>query len=384
MNNKKYYLNSSSTNYNLTHEFNMSDVLYEENKRDRQKVGALENKIKKLIGASEDAKVIFNSGASESIATCIHWAKSINPYGVIVGTKHDHVSVKENCKIYKLNYKELTNENQKIDDRAGCIFITHVDSKTGEIYDVDNFVNNIKGYRYLQEMNSDFYNMNYKKILQYRPLLILDATQSITKVPIKMDEWGFDAVFWSNHKIGGDMGKGVLVVKETYNEFVPLIAGAQNGGMRGGSQSANSILHDSKIYDQVDDINSRKNKWLAAVDYLESQGIKVYKPKGNHLYNTILIDTESKCPYTILSELSQQYIYLSPKSACMAEQKLNDANRNGENNITTIEGGNNPKPFDNALRISFTHGEDIDGYVLNTIAKTINEAFKDNINIELY
>lgn len=384
MSNRKYYLNSSSTNYKMTGEFNMSDALYEENKKDRRKVQLLEDKIKKLIGANNDAKVIFNSGSSESIATCIHWAKSINPYGMVVGSKHDHVSVKENCKVYNLNYSELLDENQYIDDRTGCIFITHVDSKTGEIYNVDDLVNNIKGYKYLQEMNSDFTNMNYKKVLQYRPLLVLDATQSITKIPIKMDKWGFDAVFWSNHKIGGDMGRGVLVINDDYHNFVPLIAGAQNGGMRGGSQSANEILRDKDIYDHVDDINKRRKQWLASVDFLESKGMKVYRPKGNHLYNTILIDTDTKCPYTILSELSQQYIYVSPKSACMTERKLNESNDTNDKNKQPMEGGDKQKPFDNAIRLSFTDGSDIDGYVLDTIAKTIKEAYTTPDNYELY
>ena len=382
---RSYYLNNASTNYTKTGNFNMADALYEENIKARREIELLEDKIKQLVGAPDDAKVIFNSGSTESIATCVHWAKSVNPYGVVVGTQYDHSAVYENCKIYDLEYAKLEHPEDAMDDRTSCVFITQVDGKTGQIYPVDSFVNNINGYHYLYKDYSDFTNMNYKKVLQYRPLRFLDATQSVTKVPIDMKTWEFDAVFWSNHKIGGDMGKGVMIISEQNYPFTPLIAGAQNNGMRGGSQSANSILKDKYIYNQRDDINKRKKYWLAAVKFLKSNNINVYEPKGEHLYNTILMDTNTKCPYTILSALSAQKIYLSPKSACMIEKRMNEQNKNNKDDWVQIDGGDNStiKPFDNAIRLSFVDGEkDLDSYVLETIAETINESFK--MSPELY
>ena len=375
---KSYYLNSSSTNYEKTGQFNMSDVLYEENKRDRIKVEQLENRIKKIIGAPEDAIVIFNSGATESIATCIHWAKCVIPHGTVVGTRFDHVAVKENCKNYKLSYESLEHPEDALNDRVNCIFITHAASFSGELYDIDSFVHNMNSYQYLQRDHSDFTNMNYNKVLQYKPIKVLDVSQSIMKVPIKMDEWDFDAVFWSNHKLGGHMGNGVLVIKQSNYKFVPLVAGAQNHGLRGGSQSAQTILQDAHIYEHEDDINSRKNQWRAAKKYFESEGINVYTPKGNHLYNTILLDTDSKCPFVVLEHLAKQKIYVSPKSACMAEQKMNESeskNKSG-NDWKQIEGGEvKIQPFDNSIRISFQNGADLDDHVLKQIVRTLRESF---------
>lgn len=388
---KRYYLNTSSTNYPITHELNMSDVLYDENIKARKDVENLEYNIKKQIGASETAHVIFNSGATESIATCIHWAKCINPYSIVVGSKFDHSAVKENSKLYEMDYVQLNTADALINDKAGAIFITQVDSKTGEIFDMNTFLKNIRSYQYLTELDSDYQNFTYRNLLQTRPLMVLDATQSMMKLPIKMAEWGFDAVFWSNHKLGGQMGRGVLVIDDKHHKFYPLIAGSQNEGRRGGSLSTNLILRDADIYCHNDDINKRKKYWTAACEFLEQKGVKVYKPKGRHLYNTILIDTQDKCPYAILSELSKCGIYLSPKSACMAEKQLNDTNGkmidNKKNN--KVVGGNENKelqPFDNAIRLSFTDGKQFDGFALNTIAKTITESFTidDNNGLDLY
>ena len=46
--------------------------------------------------------------------------------------------------------------------------------------------------------------------------------------------------------------------------------------------------------------------------------------------------------------------------------------------LYSIEETKQIKPFDNAIRLSFLEGSDIDSYVLETIAETINEAFRSS------
>lgn len=376
-NDKKYYLNDASTKYNVTNEFNMSDALYEENVTGMKRVKQLESKIKRIINAPENAVVIFNSGASESIATCIHWTSIINPYGTIVGTNFDHSTVEENCKLYSINYTKMDVDDigeKEINDRISAMFMTHVDGKTGEILDVGNVSKEISSYTIINDNHDDedsFMCMN-RKVLQTKPLLFLDATQSIMKTPIDMANWNINAVFWSNHKIGGNVGRGVLVINAT-NEypFVPLIGGVQNYNMRGGSMTINEIMKDAKIYDKFDNANNRIKEWKAAYKYLTNNGVKVYKPKHNHLYSTLLLDTGNKCPYTLISELSHDGIYLSPKSACMVEQELSNPEKNKiHENDMNVKGGNK-NDFDNAVRISFTEGNQLDGFVLKRIVDAI-------------
>ena len=405
-----YYLNSNSTKYESTHELNLSDALYEENINARKQIRQLEEKIKRVVHAPSSADVIFNSGATESIATCIHWVKTVNPFGIVLGSTFDHNAVKDNCEVYNIRYTQidLTNiDNTTIDDRCAAIFITHVSGKTGEIIDVNNIVKNIRrNYDYLQDIDMNNISKYNKKILQYKPMVFIDATQSIMKTNIDMDKWDVDGVFWSNHKLGGHMRNGVLVIKQQLDKpFVPLIAGAQNKGLRGGSISANTILQDKDIYNNKDDITKRRDEWTAAYQYLTSKHINVYKPRLPHLYNTLLLDIGDKCPFAILSELAKKNIYISPKSACTVEKELNgqkqivssgdDNTRNNWEEIAELEQDieqlyRNPEslasttqrreggykelhPFDNALRISFNDGNQLNDYVLKTIADTINE-----------
>lgn len=409
-----YYLNSNSTKYETTNELNLSDALYDENIKARKQIRQLETKIKRVINAPDYADVIFNSGATECIATCIHWIKTVNPFGLILGSSFDHGAVKDNCDVYNIRYKQIDLNNIdhiELDDRCAAVFITHVSGKTGEIMDVNKIVKSIhNNYEYLQDIDINTLTKYNKKILQYKPMIFIDATQSIMKANIDMNKWDVDGIFWSNHKIGGHMRNGVLVIRQQMDKpFVPLIAGAQNNGLRGGSISANTILRDKNIYDQIDDIEKRKDEWLAAYQYLTSNNIKVYKPKQPHLYNTLLLDVGDKCPFSILAELAKKHIYVSPKSACTVEKQINNNKRilsssndehwqelsrleqdieqlynnpNSDNSITVKrQGGNNERQggnnerydFDNALRISFNDGNQLNDYVLNSIVETINE-----------
>ena len=371
---RMYYLNDSSTKYLESHNLNLSDSLYKENIDDRRRVIQLEEKIKRLVHAPSNSSVIFNSGSSESIATCIHWAKAINPFGIVVGTEFDHDSVKDNCMNYDIKYvKSNMSSLSSLDDRCCVLFLTHVDGKTGEIMDVGKITKDMD-YDYLQYFSGDDSGAMFnKKVMQYKPFIFLDATQSIMKVPIDMERWNIDGVFWSNHKLGGNMRSGVLVVREEVGrEFVPLIAGAQQHHMRGGSISAKNILEDSFIYDYRDDVSKRRDEWTAAYQFLKNNGVNVYTPHRKHLFNTLLIDTGSKCPLSILSELAERNIYVSPKSACAIDRQL-DSKGSGE----TVSGGSVAKnPFDNSLRISFTDGSQLNDYVLDNIVDVMHEAFQ--------
>lgn len=388
------YLNTSSTNYPETNQLNMSDVFYKENGRDRDKIRVLEAKIKKIVGAPNYAYVVFNSGATEGIATAVHWCSKIYPHFIIVGSGADHSAVESNSKIYGVQYmkcQDIENLDNSYNDRTGMIFITHVDSKTGEINDVNKIAKRINDMKFLQCQDlsvgeDEEYNF-YKapsKLTQYKPIIALDVTQSILKVPIKMQEWGINIAFWSDHKLGGDMGRGCMVIIPNAElPFVPLIAGAQNHNLRGGSLSSNVILQESKIYDHLDNPRERIKHWIASCKYLESKGVSVYHPKKQHLFNTILIDTKNKCPYSVISKLSEDGIYMSPKSACMAEKRMNnlqggDSGQYGVwQDLEELQKGGDidpqysGKPFENAIRLSFLNPDVLDEGTLNKICECV-------------
>jgi cysteine desulfurase len=311
---KGAYLNTASTDAKHSGRFNPSDLAYPQTSEARYRLESLKIKLLQLINAPIESEIIFNSGSTESIANCIFWAKSVNPYSVISGSEYDHSAVKDNCDNYGMEYVTTLQPN------TGAIFITHVNSRTGEIYDVADMTTKFFVTHNFLVDDPDTVN---KYTFQYRPLIFLDAAQSITRVPIDMERWKLDAVFFSLHKIGGPQGLGVLIINPN-KKFKPLIAGAQQKSLRGGTLDIFSSLENENIFEFCDAIDARKSVWEDFHKRLEEEGLPVYTPKGAHLYNTILISTKGKCPLGLINYLANQHIYVGNVSACANERETED------------------------------------------------------------
>ena len=357
---KGAYLNYSSTNSKKNGELNPSDLAYPQVIEQRKDFHSFANHLKQIVNAPADAVVIINSGATESIANCIFWAKNYNQYGIIQGTDFDHSAVKDNCDNLGLEYDNTSLRKNKILDKCSMIFLTQVNSRNGEVLNIQNFKRNILDkYSYLVESNSN----QTKHVRQYKPLVVLDATQSICKVPIDMERWGINALFFSLHKLGGHIGSGLFIVYDPTNTFKPLIAGKQQNQLRGGTFPLDEVLNSGYVLDGMDDSNERKTRWQQAFDKLSSSGLKVYKPTTEHLYNTLLIDV-NRCPLGIINSLAEQGIYVGNVSACANESEQD-----------TLKGGKKAKktfgPFERAIRISFKKSNELTDSILDKIISTV-------------
>ena len=363
---KGAYLNYASTNAKRNGTLNPSDLAYPQVMEQRLDMEELKLKIKKIINAPTNAKVIINSGATESIANCIFWAKDYNKYGIVVGSEYDHSAVKDNCLTFDIPY-EKSLRSGKINDRCCLIMITHVDSKTGEIVNVHNFKLNVLD-KYTYEY-SDGINPYNNHIRQYRPLVALDATQSIMKIPIDMKRWGLNAVFFSLHKIGGPMGMGVLVIDDSISPFKPLISGRQQNTLRGGTLPLQVLLENEYVFNNYDDFNERKDAWEHGLKKLKEANLKVYEPKGQHLYNTYLIDIGNNCPLSTINELARKNIYIGNVSACKNEDLYNKSLSGGTHDNDNVDDDKENK----FIRITFAKSNEINDYILNNIIDEINK-----------
>ena len=349
---EKHYLNYNSTSSN---EFNYSDMLYPENIVDRERVELLKGKVLNIINAPPGSKCIINSGATESIASCVKWASDYIHKGTIVGSSFDHSAIKENAMNYGMKYTQINLSKDELPENTAAVFISQVNSATGEYQQMDSVVANMENEKYLID-GGDIPN-DSKRVLQYHPLRFLDATQSFMKLPIDMENDNLNGVFFSIHKIGGEQGLGFLILNEqNFPKFKPLIAGEQQNGLRGGTLPLQRLLEFPEIFENVDNSVKRKRKWEEAYKKFKDNGISVYLPKGKHLYSTFLIDTKDKCSKEVISNLAQKGIYIGAKSACSLEPTT-----------MKIDGGSNEK---NLIRISFKEPEEL---TEDSIEKIMNE-----------
>lgn len=396
------YLNYASTNAPKSGALNPSDIAYAQNSDLRSDVETLKNQYRKLVNAPLDSKVIFNSGASESIANCIFWAKSYNQFGTIVGTKYDHSAVKANCDTMNMKYTDNMSEKSLMDNCA-LVMLTQVNSRSGEILNVDGFHRNFMKFSFMNDNMSamsanNFHPFNDAYTLQYRPIIALDASQSIGKVPIYMDRWGLNAVFFSLHKLGGPMGLGVLIVSDTVQfPFKPLISGSQQMSLRGGTLPMQMFVDSAWVVGGKDDANERRDKWESTMNTFKAAGLKVYEPTNKHLYNTFLICVNG-CPMKVIGKLAGEGIYVGNVSACKNEEILNksliknkrsvkgDVNDVGDDIDVSMTGGDievsqndnasKNDPFANSIRISYTRSDELSDYIIKRIIKACKWAEK--------
>lgn len=400
-----HYLNYSSTNMPHSGVLNPSDLAYPSVINDRKMMLSLNNKLKKYVNAPPNAKVIINSGATESIANMVFWAKSYMPDGQILGSSYDHQSVELNCLNQNYAYNNAL-EKAVIPTNTALIMLTHVDSKTGSILNIPNYINNVFN-RYTFQHNStndddknkftahgiedkEFIN---KHTLTYRPIIALDCSQSIGKVPIDMQRWKVNALFFSLHKLGGEQGIGVLIIDDDnkqIDEFKPLIAGAQQHMLRGGTYNMKGYidscmtffdLHSSMSSDKhpfsggglaVDSIKpviARKETWEKYWNVLEKGNMKLVKPQKNHLYNTFLIESPT-CPLAIINYLASKGIYVGNISACENE------NINIKNKPKLA--GDTGKKY---IRISFNKASDLNDKVIDEIIIAMGLAEKAMLDV---
>lgn len=372
------YLNTNSTMRTVHGQYNQSDNMYPENIRASQEAEAFKDKVRKLVGANEDDEVLFMSSCSEAMASVMHWLSTTAPYGIICGTDYDHKTVEENAKLYGLVYDNEALKKKVLPDNTVGVMLTHVNPTTGEILDIETYMNLLSQYKYIDELTDNDEVYGNEKILQHRPVVMLDATQSIGKVGILMHghKQPIDVIMASLHKLGFPLNfSGVLILNSSVKEqYVPLIAGAQQGGKRGGSYILAPLISHMDLLDHRDDFRKRKHVWIEARDYLRKRGLNVYEPKGRHLYNTILIDTNNHCTLELIKKLVDDHgIYVGNKTACANEFNKKTGKMEVKKPMRGGAKSKDLKPFDNAVRISFIDPQSLTKQAVKVIADEISK-----------
>ena len=345
------YLNTNSTDFTNTHIFNPSDKALPPVIEMIDEWDDYVLRVKKYINAPKGSHVIIVSGASEAVATCMHWTKSVYGNGTVWGSDYDHSTIKENAHNYDLKYSQY----KQMPSDTVAIVITQVNPKTGEIYDMNTFAALYSKIKFAN--NSAFFRYDTEgTYLLYKPLIFLDASQSITKVPINMEKYNINAVFFSLHKIGGKIGTGLLIINPRKDTpFKPLIAGHQQQAYRGGTYPLEAVLS-CNFFNLKDNVRERMNAWTEGYNLLKHYKMNVYTPKAQHLYNTYLINVGKVCPLKIINSLAEMHgIYIGTASACRSEE---------------IELYGRTDAQDDFIRISFKHGSDINANIIKKIVDT--------------
>lgn len=309
------------------------------------------------IGANEE-QIVFTSGATESNNLIIHSALSSQNNGIFLTSEIEHPSILETIKNKTFgNYRLLktdkngvvifSDEDISVIIRSPFISIIHTNNELGTIQNI----------------------IDIKKMLDrhgFKGIFHVDATQSLGKLMINVNELGVDALSASAHKFHGPKGTGFLYVKDPSILKTLNFGGNQERGYRSGTENLAGICTMAKALSiSIDNLEKNyvkvKAKKDRIIDYVEKKNpfIKLTISKETSQSPYIL----SLCYFSLPSEVllhmyEERGIILSSGSAC-------SSNKNKISHVLKAIGMENEENK-SVLRISFsgmTTDEDITAFL---------------------
>ncbi|SFD58382.1 cysteine desulfurase [Paenibacillus catalpae] len=167
------------------------------------------------------------------------------------------------------------------------------------------------------------------KLLSVYPRILfhVDAVQSISKLPVRLKEWGIDLLSGSAHKLRGPKGVGFLYIRETL-QLQPLqTGGSQERGMRAGTQNVPGIVASAKALRMSMQAEERNRERMYALrDRLIRQAAGIPELKLNGCADAALMAPHivhfsypGMKPEVIVHMLEQHGAIVSTKSACSSK-----------------------------------------------------------------
>lgn len=249
---------------------------------------------------------------------------------------------------------DLNELKKSITKETVLVSIMHVNNEVGVIQDLKEIGKIIK------ETSS-------------RARFHVDGVQSYGKLPIDVEEMNIDFLTVSAHKFHGPKGVGFIYIKKP-NVLNPLIeGGAQESGIRAGTQNLPGIMGMSIAAKMAND-NLEKN--YEKVSKLKERFIEKLKNINNIKINSLLNGDFS--PYilnvsfkgvrgeVLLHFLEEKGIYVSTGSACSSKER----SKNGGSYVLKAIGLNSDE-VEGGIRFSFSDEnkeEEID-YTIDALNK---------------
>ena len=333
----------------LTEEYANASSVHAMGFEARKVMKECEENLLRLLEINDDRRVIFTSGATESVNMALKGTvfKYTHPENTnIVTTVIEHpcvtntfnfletlnvdtrfVTVDENGVI---NYEDL---ESKVDQKTKIVSIIYVNNEFGIVQDIKRITETVKA-------------------INENVLVHVDATQAVGK--LHPDLCDADMISVSAHKFHGPKGIGALVLKKNITLSPLLHGGGQQDGYRSGTINTPLIAGMNRAA-ELSCSNLEEN--MAAVrevfDYAvkklkdEIPGVKFNTPLesviSGHILNISLPGFKGE---VLLHMLEEHGIFVSVSSAC--------SSRNSQVGSILKELGKTDEEITGTLRLSFS------------------------------
>ena len=304
----------------LQEEYFNPSSMYEAARPVRNAVESARRQIAENVGA-QPSELLFTSCATESVNAAFWGAIRANPDRKhIITTAVEHPAVLEVCKDLQrngyevsfigvdrqgnINLGEFVRELRQQDTLL--VAVMHANNETGVVFPIERLS------RIVKETDSKI-------------LFFCDATQTLTKLPIKLDGnfRNIDMLAFSGHKFHAPKGIGGFFVRRGTRCRTFMIGGHQESGRRGGTENVPYIVGMAKAIElaaethdeDVRRIEALRNKLelaiVQSISHVEINGAGVERMPNTLNLAVHYIEGEG-----ILYQLSELGICASSGSAC--------------------------------------------------------------------
>ena len=303
----------------LQEEYFNPSSMYEAAKPVRNAVESARKQIAEHLGA-QPSELLFTSCATESINAAFWGAIRANlSRKHIITTAVEHPAALEVCKElqrsgYDVSFVGVDRQGninlgdfvRELRQDTLLVAVMHANNETGVVFPVERLS------RIVKETNPEI-------------LFFCDATQTLTKMPIKLDDnfRNVDMLAFSGHKFHAPKGIGSFFVRRGTRCRTFMIGGHQESGRRGGTENVPYIVGMAKAIElaaatheeDMQRIEALRNKLESAIVQSISH-VEINGAGAERMPNTLNVAIHYIEGEGILYQLSELEICASSGSAC--------------------------------------------------------------------
>lgn len=277
--------------------------------------------IAKYAGCKPNELVFCSSGTESNNLALRGAAYALRSEGNhIVTTAIEHHAVLNTCKAleregFNVSYTKVSAEGvvdiealkENIKEDTIIVSVMHANNETGVVQPIEEIVRIAESVR-----------------KRRRSLVVhTDAVQSAGKLPLNLSELNADLVTFSAHKLYGPKGSAALYVRQGTPLVTVTTGGAQERGLRAGTENVAGIVGFAKgVALAFDDVESGGERLRTLRDGLEEgvrllvPGMRINGEGASRVPNTSNMAFESIDGESIVLGLDIQGICVSTGSAC--------------------------------------------------------------------
>lgn len=338
----------------------------------KNKINKCRTNIANFINAKPE-EIIFTSGSSESNNMAIRgwddevWLTTYKKSDIIT-TPIEHKSlleVLENGNLGSTVYYCDVDENGVVDYESLERLLSKCEEKDEpvlvSIHMANNEIGVIQDIKKISEL-----------VHEYGGILHTDATQALGHISIDVEDLGIDMMSCSGHKISPVLRGIGFLYKRNGIDIQPLIYGAQENGLRGGTEFTYGIIGLNKALELCVNDTQKTQELCVKRDYFIYRLIKEFDCKLNgHKEHRLPNNINVTFPQNITGEsllymLDMSNIKISTGSACNSKE-INPSHVLKAIKLTDQE----------AMKsVRFTLPEDITYEDIDKVIKELNSAIK--------